>query len=53
MKKAYIKPEIISVNVETATLLAGSVLSIDASSTNTAGQRIGGFGEELLDDEEW
>lgn len=52
MKKAYIKPEITVVNVETITLLSGSI-GIDPNGSNSAGQRIGGFGEVLLDEEDW
>lgn len=51
MKKAYIKPETTLVNVQTNTLLAGSIVT-DAGSVNQTPDRIGDF-EGSIFAEEW
>ncbi len=53
MKKTYIKPEIVSVNVQTTTLLAGSII-VDANETNVGSNRIGGFDTDFIEvGEDW
>ena len=53
MKKTYIKPEIVSVNVQTTTLLAGSII-VDANETNVGASRIGGFDTDFIEvGEDW
>lgn len=51
MKKAYIKPETTLVNVQTNTLLAGSII-IDAGNVNDTPDRIGDFEGSIIG-EEW
>ena len=50
MKKAYIKPETTLVNVQTNTLLAGSVV-VDAASENVTPDRIGEFEGSIIGEE--
>ena len=51
MKKAYIKPETTLVNVQTNTLLAGSIV-VDVDSGNETPDRIGDFEGSIIG-EEW